>query len=493
MKVNKFVMAVVVGMSAAAFAADTDVAAELAAMKAQLAAQQARIAAQDAQISQLKGESWMTQRRAEEVKALIHEVLSDAETRASLLDSGMVAGYRDGFFLASEDGNFRLDIKGQLQLRYTYNHSDQPRSAVLAAQVGEVQEGFDVARAKIGFYGHMFDPSLTYGISGNFDTYGGPAVAVGAATPNNGDFELENAFVAFAFADGWQVKFGQFKAPFLREEAVDSSMQLAVERSVMADAFTVDYTQGLQISYAGEMQGVPFRAAAMWHDGSYQANLREQNTLATDLYDFAVAMRGEVLLAGTWDQFSDFTTWSTDQMGLMIGAAWDYEDGGSRAGGTVPNVNKWTADVSFEMPEMYGLNAYFAYVGMDTCQNDVGAANTPAGVSPWGFVFQTGVYAIPDELELFGRYEYIDQDPTGVGAAGADQIFSALTIGGNYYFHKHGAKATVDMMYVFSDTNVVVNTIANASPLRQAVNPTQALTNSTDSQIAVRAQVQLLF
>src|SRR3990170_4976070 len=39
-----------------------------------------------------RSDTWLDERRAEEVKALIADVLSDAETRASLLDEGITAG-----------------------------------------------------------------------------------------------------------------------------------------------------------------------------------------------------------------------------------------------------------------------------------------------------------------------------------------------------------------------------------------------------------------
>ena len=54
----------------------------------------------------LKGDNWMTEERAEEVRSLVRDVLADADTRASLLQSGMTAGYDDGFMIGSTDGNF---------------------------------------------------------------------------------------------------------------------------------------------------------------------------------------------------------------------------------------------------------------------------------------------------------------------------------------------------------------------------------------------------
>ena len=42
---------------------------------------------------------WLTEQRAEDIKELVQDVLADADTRASLMGSGLMAGWSDGFFL----------------------------------------------------------------------------------------------------------------------------------------------------------------------------------------------------------------------------------------------------------------------------------------------------------------------------------------------------------------------------------------------------------
>src|SRR2546426_4285979 len=67
------------------------------------------------QVDDLKSASndnWLTQKRAEEIRSLVQDVLADADTRASLLESGVMAGWDKGFFIGSADGNWRLNIAG---------------------------------------------------------------------------------------------------------------------------------------------------------------------------------------------------------------------------------------------------------------------------------------------------------------------------------------------------------------------------------------------
>ncbi|MHC4130325.1 MAG: hypothetical protein ACYSUA_19635, partial [Planctomycetota bacterium] len=51
-------------------------------------------------------DDWLTEQRADEIRNLVSDVLADADTRSSLLQDGMTAGWDEHFFLASPDGRF---------------------------------------------------------------------------------------------------------------------------------------------------------------------------------------------------------------------------------------------------------------------------------------------------------------------------------------------------------------------------------------------------
>src|SRR5690606_38208544 len=147
------------------------------------------------------------------------------------------------------------------------------------------------------------------------------------------------------------ITVGRFKPQFLREENVSGFQQLAAERSYLADYFTVDYSEGAELAYATDR----FRASAAVHDGSYSAN----TDFNADRTDAAVSGRVEFLVAGDFKQFSDFTSWSNDEFGLLIGAAAGYEFGESD-GGDIPDLFKYTVDASAEFG---GFNLFGAIVG----------------------------------------------------------------------------------------------------------------------------------
>jgi uncharacterized coiled-coil protein SlyX len=453
---------------------------------------------QGTEIQQLRstsGESWMTQRRAEEVRALIGDVLKDADTRASLASHGMTAGHNGGFFISSEDGNFLLNVGGMVQARYIYNDANDPDRAADEYEDERVS-GFQLRRARVRFDGHVVDPRLTYAIQfsnmfgqdNNDDNLHGP----GSDDEGNSYLFLEEASFGYEFADGLQVVGGQLKGPFLREEGVNASHQLAVERSWTADYFTIDYTQGVGINWTGDLMNTPARASMMIHDGSYSAG----QDYAGENYEFAVAGRAELLLSGSWDQFDDFTSSSSGDFGLMVGAAVDWETptvgDDSHNDDEQYDILKWTADVSIEAPEMSGLNIFVAAIGQHIT-DAAGDSDSDTPAHQIGFLGQAGVYLVPDQLELFARYEMIDLD--GVyyytqqedgnekflsSIGDGDDDLSILTLGVNYYFSDHAAKLTLDSVWSLNDLPIS-DTGAGLTE------------NDDNDQWALRAQFQLMF
>ena len=154
------------------------------------------------------GDDWLTERRADEIRSLVADVLADADTRSSLLQDGMTAGWDEHFFLASPDGRFRLQIDGLLQVRYIWNYHDEGDNFI---------SGFENTRTRLTLRGHVFSPDITYLIRGDY-------------ARNGGQDTLQDAWVRYHLNDQLSVRFGQFKVPFNREELVGPMYQQAVER-----------------------------------------------------------------------------------------------------------------------------------------------------------------------------------------------------------------------------------------------------------------------
>jgi hypothetical protein len=421
----------------------------------------ARIAQMEAELAKLQaqsGQEWLTEERAAEIRALVNDVLMDADTRASLLADNGTAGWDDsGFYLASADGNYRLDISGLIQFRYILNLQDDDEFVDNDSTRG----GFENSRTKVIFSGNVVSPDTTYKVEGDFG--------------QSGTFGLKDAWVKHQMDSGWYLQAGQFKGPFLREELVDAGMQQAVERSFINGVFTADRTQGIMLGTEGEN----FRFAASFNDGG-----RTPNTPAL-MYDteYSFDARAELKTSGEWSQFDDFSSWNGGPSGVMFGLAGHIQkdEAGTSAGGVFGTTDAtiWavTGDVSVEFG---GANLYGAIVYADL-DDDTASID----VNPLGVVAQGGIF-LSDDIELFGRFEWGDHD---VDLGGAEEDLMLLTIGVTKFWAEHDLKWTTDVGFSFEPLD----------PVWSSVNPDMGLTgwrpDPTDDtdQIVIRSQLQLRF
>lgn len=428
--------------------ADDDVQAELKRLQTRVAELEAK-----------ESGNWLNERRAEEVKSLIHEVLSDADTRASLLQDGAVAGHNGkSFFLASADNAYLMEIWGQIQFRYVFNfeNSDDDNDDM-------EDEGFNVRRAKIGFTGHV-----TAGRKWDY-------TVVLATNRASGNTFTEDVIVGTALTDMFRVDFGHFKLPFLREELVSSKRQLAVDRASVTEMFTGNRADQIQLSYHGDM----FKVAVAISDGFPGGGF---TTIGGDGVEFAITARGDVKLMGEWDQAKDFTAWDGEPNAIFLGGAVHYQMGDAKNGG-VADYFSWTVDGSLEMNHI----GVFASLTGGHIDPDAAAA---ADRDMYGFLIQ-GSYNINDQIEPFVRFEWIDADTAAV----SDDEAMLLTLGANYYFKKHHAKFTLDVVILLDGDTFAAAGFGNPFGAAQASDGLgfSAGDPHAEDNILIRTQFQLLF
>lgn len=415
-------------------------------------------------------------------RAYAAELLADAGARASLLQSG-TAGHDGNFFMASGDGNYRLNISGATQFRYVASFIDDNNQG---PDDEDFASGFDLTRAFIDFTGNVINPETTFKIRGEFaENYGGDS--------DFGDFELQDAWGQHEFENGVSVRWGQFKAPVTYEEFyIDDTYQLAVDRSVTNEFFNADYTQGIALSYRDENWGGTISV----NDGG---NTDNTPFFSASEADIGLTARVDFLLAGgDWGTFSDFTSFrGNDTMDARIGGAIHWQTAGDTAAFGMPGTTAqvavadvdyllYTVDVSLEGD---GWNVFGAFIGSNTDFNGSGSSST-SDFDDFGAVIQGGFF-VADQWELFARWDaiFFDSNRTPSGSNNDDD-FHTGTVGFNYYFvpESHAAKFSADLQWFFNEQNSTTG-IGSISPSQ-----TSALVPSNqDDEIAIRLQMQLMF
>ncbi|MBL8763328.1 MAG: hypothetical protein JNM07_03565 [Phycisphaerae bacterium] len=401
----------------------------------------------------------------DEVRAIVAEMINDAESRSSLLQGGGNAGYDKHFFLASSDNNFRLNIGGIVQFRYNLNFRDKADNTA----GDDFESGFQNRRTKVDFWGNVVNPDWTYRVRLE-------------ASRSTGAVSIDYAYIGYAFGNGWKATMGQFKLPFLREELMSDSKQLAADRSITNNAFTQTYSQGVNLGYSAED----------WKfDTAFSDGLRTLNTDYTSAAesDWGLTGRFEYKFAGTWKQFEDFTAEQDEKFGALWGAAVHFQQ--SRNTGNPADVDNdyltYTTDLSFEGS---GWNIYAAFVGS---HNEARLAGPdPSDTDDFGAIVQAGWRFLPNS-ELFARWDAIFTDDNRV-LGGGGSTFHFITFGWNQYIAGHAAKFTLDCVVSANKTGSLTG--LSLVPGAGSILPdtgSSVLSSTRDTEVALRAQFQLLF
>ena len=484
------------------------------------------------ELTREQGEEWMGEQRASQIRDIVRDVLADADQRASLRDGGMTAGWNDGFFLASNDGRFRMNFGGFVQSRFIWS-SIQEGPPTAPPSNGFVQDrqvnryGFDVPDLQLWVDGHVFSRDFQYMVKARFsqgfesEFTKAPNETFSQGGAEYRDVEQLDAWIRVNLDDHWSARFGQFRTPYSRGFLVLEQYQMAASRSVVDFHYALGYTQGLELEYASDESRV--RVAV--NNGEQDQLLGDENTnnqvaqggsyviyptgsygaqnapfwAQTSSYSFTG--RADWKPAGKWDQFRSYTSPAMEEFGMLLGAGFHVQQSfayqGNNSNGTNDPSNLWVAatvdaQLNFGGASFYGA---FFYNYLNSPGAITPSLGTPSTTPPTDFVnlgvlrmyaFQTvaATYIIP-KVELFGRYEFAMIDgfnETSVPASlqNPDPL-NLLTAGVNWYIDGQDIKWTTDLGWAITEVH----------PWFADINA--GWRPSGSDEIVFRTQLQLMF
>lgn len=507
--------------AAAGAAPDSDTIAQMQRQLAELAKENREQAEEIKALRQQDGEAWLTEQRAEQVRGIVQDVLADSSTRSGFRADGATAGYDKNFFLASADGNFRLNFEGQVQVRYSYSNvptdslsgsvSRPPAPAIVPREDDQLinEYGWEIRRMQLNFFGHMFDPTVQYRVQLQYQrdyAVSGPPL------------RFADVYIQKSFGDGWFGRVGQWKNLFNYEENTSSRTQQFAERSLVNEYFNTKFVQGALLGWEGKQ----VRVYASYNDGG--AN-RDVGILQANgnLTEWAFTGRAEWMLAGEWGQFKDMQGWRGSPFAAMVGVAANWQRGGgnppegrqspgngtimastTRADSTTGVVTTtravademtlltWTVDANLRGD---GWSLWTAFLGNYTyAGGSVAEAQGVNGAVSLGAVVQGGVF-VSDSVELIARYEGLwvssDFDPSSYQANAFNaQTLNIVTAGANWYLQKNRLKVTLDAGYAFNPLLFASGLFGEGTA---GANWRPSQTGEGSGEFVLRAQMQLLF
>ena len=448
----------------------------------------------DTQVSDLKaieGEKWLSEERAGQIRSVVEDVLADSETRASLRQDAMTAGWNDGFFLASPDGRFKLEVGGFVQPAFMWsniNPLDNDNVDQLANRYGFGSGGFN----ELIFKGHVFSPAIQFMVKTNFVFNQAVGVASNSFNGGNnpslnnlqgsdsGQLQLLDAWARINFSDNWSLRFGQYRLPYAREQLVVDQYQMAVSRSIVSRNYGLWYSQGMELQFQGDDTRWNFSVDNGATDNVIGPSLKSvgsdplNSPWYTQQSSFSVNSRIEWKPFGAWEDFNSFTSPVGEQAGMLLGFAYHTQmttpsSAFDTSSTTQSGKNEWNSATVDGQWNFGGASiftsAYYNYINSNASyvadfSSTVGNRNF-GYINAYGFTFQPAMYIDP-KVEIFSRYEYSCWSTSNdaiLGGAGnpvsslhQQGPLNIVTVGLNWYLDGQDLKWTTDFgMNVGSD------------------------------------------
>jgi len=480
-------------MAADKSSSDNDLRAEISQLQGNISKLNGRII----ELEKKEGENWLTEQRAEQIKAIVQDVIKDAKARGTYLDSGLNVGYDNGFFIRTEDRNFTAKFNGFIQYRYTYEiaHQNNPGAFPKApANKGGDANGFDFRYLRLTADGNVFTPNLTYVFTGDFGSNGNTAGAsstggVGATGQTGNNFQLIDGFFAYRFNDMLNVRAGAFITPYSRALYIASGLQF-IDFAHAFRPFNQD--RGTGVSVFGDLLKDKLTYELNVNNGGKNDNQlgRAADSSSTGQYDNRLSFATRECYYGGTGTPADFQDESdlrkdTSTFAWMVGAAGVYDSANSSSGAfpaaqagesivgvgtnTAPGFGNYPLNGDIYRATIDGSFKYcgFAFTGAtffeQINENPAAAGQTlgtfPSGYSAtnkssfflWSYYGQVG-YMLNKQWEVVARAGNTMTE----GSPNASQEYA---LGLNYYIFGKNVKIQTDVTYdpceaAFTDTTL---------------------------------------
>ena len=463
---------------------------------------------QVADLKALEGEKWLSEERAGQIRSVVEDVLADSESRASLRQDTMTAGWNDGFFLASPDGRFKLEVGGFIQPAFMWSSinppEDDPSLDQLPNRYGFGSGGFN----ELIFKGHVFSPAIQFMVKTNFVF--NQAVGIAADSTNSvqgsdsGQLQLLDAWVRINFSDNWSMRFGQYRLPYAREQLVVDQYQMGVSRSIVSRNYGLWYSQGLEFQF----QGDDMRWNLSVDNGATDNVLGDFKSVGSEPLNspwysqqtsFSVNTRAEWKPFGAWNDFNSFTSPMGEQAGMLIGLSFHSQTSQpldfTKTTNTTQDLNNSWNSVTLDGQWNFGgasvfASAYYNYIESNasylaTSLQPPRAADL-GSINAYGFTLQPAIYIDP-KFEIFSRYEYANwtsSNASNFRGGPWDQAgpLSIVTVGLNWYLDGQDLKWTTD-----------VGTTIGSPVGGSYIDTASGWRGSAEGEMVFRTRLQLIF
>ncbi|WP_036303994.1 porin [Methylotenera sp. L2L1] len=325
---------------------------------------------------------------------------------------------KNGFEFRTDDDKFSLAIQNRVQARFAEPFDGDPRTL---ADLDKDEKSFMIRRARTKLNGHAYVPWLKYYLQYDW------------SQPVLRDLNLTVDKYKWA-----QVRVGRGKVSYNNERITSSGSQQFVNRSIVNDIFTVDRQQGIEVKgnlFPGAWYDMIYYAGAFTGLGVGERNNDDGNIMYSGRLQWN-ALGGEM-------KFSQSDIERHEQPALNISVAANsnrskctafetdsrscrnltdlitptknryrdpskaFADGGAKSGQY--EISQMMEEVHFKWNGFSFLHELHAKRIKDTLNNDE-ETKLLGGFVQAGYFPHRQIAFIPENLELAGRYAFVDMD-----------------------------------------------------------------------------------
>lgn len=323
---------------------------------------------------------------------------------------------KPAFDIAWKDGkttiknkNSELTISNRVQVRFTEQDPEN----------GSSKGSFRIRRAKTKFEGWIYTKNLKYELQMNWPSSGSALEDANL----NWDVKGDKSF---------QVKVGQFKAPFGRQELTSSGSQQFVDRSAVSNEFAKGRDIGIQL------HGQPAGGTIDWRVGVFNGAGINVSSNDNDKYQYTARLGWQPFGDVKYSE-GDFESSNKPLFGLAVN--WNSNDKhGATSGDDIDQ-------------EIVGIDFAFKFKGFSLTGEYFDAENDREIGTDFdneGFYVQAGYFFVPKKFETALRYAVLDPN-----SAVSDNDRTETGIGFSYYFNKHAHKLQADFRQLENDATGV--------------------------------------
>ncbi len=330
-------------------------------------------------------------------------------------------GYKNNFYLKTMDNQFRLDIYGYGQVRYTYQSNDITAKDDLS--------NFQVQRVRLGLKGFVYSDKLKYQLV--------------LSASQSGEFDkvsLLDWFIDYSPANEFGVRAGQFKVPYSTSFTISASELQFVERTQVDSNFRLDRDNGINL------YGKVINSKFTYNLGIYNGEGRNKtNPDNSNLYS------GRVIFEplGKYP-YHESDNERSDQPLVMLSAAFAISKDQTDSSNTNLSGRLTALGVS-------DVTSYNAFVGVKYRGASLHGEYYQRAINPVkngisdetgdGYYLQAGYFVVPKIVEVAARYETFDPNKE------KDNDKRNEYGGGiNYFFKGHRNKIQADLFKIKDET-----------------------------------------